>query len=176
MEWVARDGQTLGEVMVCRSTVMKGYHKDDEVTRAVFQGGWFHTCDLGVIHPDGYIQLHDRSKDIIISGGENISIIKVESVLYGHPEALQAAVVAWPDDFWEETPCAFMTLKDIGGATSTRGIIDYCRARMPHFMVPQSVVFGELPKTSTDDALIKQNSNISQTELFQMCHNGTYQQ
>ncbi|XP_002967798.2 probable acyl-activating enzyme 1, peroxisomal [Selaginella moellendorffii] len=149
MESVARDGRTLGEVMVRGSTVMKGYHRDDEATRAAFQGGWFHTGDLGVIHPDGYIQLRDRSKDIIISGGENISSIEVESILYGHPEVLEAAVVARPDDFWGETPCAFVTLKRSGGATSAREIIDYCRARLPHFMVPRSVVFGALPKTST---------------------------
>ncbi|CAM6043279.1 unnamed protein product [Sphagnum compactum] len=146
---VQRDGSTIGEVMLKGSTVMKGYLKDEEATRAAFKGGWFHTGDLGIIHPDGYIQIKDRSKDIIISGGENISSIEVESVLFKHPDILEAAVVARPDDHWGETPCAFVTLKDSASNVSAESIIAYCRKHLPRFYVPRTVIFSELPKTST---------------------------
>uniref|UniRef100_A0A0A8ZY99 AMP-binding enzyme C-terminal domain-containing protein n=1 Tax=Arundo donax TaxID=35708 RepID=A0A0A8ZY99_ARUDO len=112
------------------------------------RGGWLRTGDLGVRHPNGYIQLKDRSKDIIVSGGENISSIEVESVLFGHPAVLDAAVVARPDDHWGETPCAFVTLKD-GARATADDIVAFCRARLPRYMTPRTVVFGELPKTST---------------------------
>ena len=127
---------------------MRGYLKNEAATRAAFAGGWFHSGDLGVWHPDGYIELKDRSKDIIISGGENISTIEVETVLYSHPQILEAAVVAKADEKWGETPCAFVTLKDGAEATESE-IIAFCRARMAHFKCPKHVVFGPLPKTST---------------------------
>ncbi|MDH3228896.1 MAG: acyl-CoA synthetase [Alphaproteobacteria bacterium] len=145
---VPRDGATMGEVFMRGNIVMKGYLKNAAATEAAFAGGWFHTGDLGVMHPDGYVELRDRAKDIIISGGENISTIEVESVLYRHPAVLEAAVVARPDEKWGETPCAFITLKD--GATATEAeIIDFCRDGMAHFKCPKTVVFGPLPKTST---------------------------
>ena len=145
---VARDGNTMGEVMLRGNLVMKGYLKNPKTTKASFEGGWFHSGDLGVVHEDGYIELRDRSKDIIISGGENISTIEIENVLYKHPTVLEAAVVARPDDKWGETPCAFITLR--AGQTATeKEIIDYCRANMAHFKCPRTVVFEELPKTST---------------------------
>ncbi|CAD6209437.1 unnamed protein product [Miscanthus lutarioriparius] len=148
METLPSDGRAVGEVMLRGNTVMSGYYKDKVVTEEAMRGGWLRTGDLGVRHPDGYIQLKDRSKDIIISGGENISSIEVESVLFGHPAVLDAAVVARPDDHWGETPCAFVTLKD--GATATADdIIGFCRARLPHSMAPRTVVFSDLPKTST---------------------------
>lgn len=146
MERVPRDGKTIGEVMFRGVAVMKGYWNDQKATEEAFEGGWFHTGDLGVMHPDGYIQLKDRSKDIIISGGENISSIEVESVLYSHPQVLEAAVVARPDKLWGETPCAFVHVK---GSLSSVGVIEHCQRGLPRFMVPRSVVFGELPKTST---------------------------
>jgi fatty-acyl-CoA synthase len=127
---------------------MKGYLKNPAATEAAFAGGWFHTGDLGVRHPDGYIELKDRSKDIIISGGENISTIEVESVLYRHPAVLEAAVVARPDPTWGETPCAFVTLK-VGAQASAAELIAYCREHLAHFKAPRRVVFGPLPKTST---------------------------
>ncbi|ADZ69316.1 acyl-CoA synthetase [Polymorphum gilvum] len=145
---VPADGQTLGEVMFRGNVVMKGYLKNREATEEAFAGGWFHSGDLGVLHPDGYIQLKDRSKDIIISGGENISSIEVEDVLYKHPAVQAAAVVARPDERWGETPCAFVELK-AGAQTSEEEIIAFCRARMAHFKAPRTVVFCELPKTST---------------------------
>ena len=123
---VPRDGQTIGEIMMRGHDVMKGYLKDAAATAAAFQGGWFHTGDLGVMHEDGYIEIKDRSKDIIISGGENISSIEVEGALYRHPAVLEAAVVARPDDKWGESPCAFVTLKD-GAAATERDLIDHCR-------------------------------------------------
>jgi fatty-acyl-CoA synthase len=130
------------------NVMMKGYLKNDKATEEALAGGWFHTGDLGVCHPDGYIELKDRAKDIIISGGENISTIEVENVLYRHPAVLEAAVVARPDAKWGETPCAFVTLKP--GATATaEEIIAFCRAHLAHFKVPRTVVFGPLPKTST---------------------------
>jgi fatty-acyl-CoA synthase len=145
---VARDGQTIGEIMMRGHDVMKGYLKNPEATREAFAGGWFHTGDLGVMHADGYIEIKDRSKDIIISGGENISSIEIEGALYRHPAVLEAAVVARPDPKWGESPCAFVTLK-AGMAASERELIDHCRALLAHFKCPRTVVFAELPKTST---------------------------
>ncbi len=145
---VPRDGATMGEVFMRGNIVMRGYLKDPEATAKAFAGGWFHTGDLGVCHPDGYIELKDRAKDIIISGGENISTIEVEGVLYRHPAVLEAAVVAKPDREWGETPCAFVTLKE-GAEASEADIIAFCRANMAHFKAPKSVIFGPLPKTST---------------------------
>jgi len=128
--------------------VMKGYLDNEAATGAAFAGGWFHTGDLGVRHPDGYIEIKDRSKDIIISGGENISSLEVEECLYRHPAVMEAAVVARPDEKWGETPCAFVMLKP--GATATvEDIIAWCRSNLAGFKVPRTVVFGELPKTST---------------------------
>ncbi len=145
---VPADGATMGEVFMHGNIVMKGYLKNAAATEEAFAGGWFHTGDLGVMHADGYIELRDRAKDIIISGGENISTIEVESVLYRHPAVLEAAVVARPDEKWGETPCAFVTLKD--GATATEAeIVGFCRENMAHFKCPKTVVFGPLPKTST---------------------------
>ena len=146
---VPADGKTMGEVMFKGNIVMKGYLKNPQATRAALAGGWFHSGDLGVLHPDGYIQLKDRSKDIIISGGENISSIEVEDVLYRHPAVLAAAVVARPDTTWGETPCAFVTLRDDAPPTSTEDLIAFCRDNMAHFKAPKTVVFGPLPKTST---------------------------
>jgi fatty-acyl-CoA synthase len=143
-----RDGATMGEVFMRGNIVMKGYLKNPNATNAAFAGGWFHTGDLGVAHADGYIELKDRSKDIIISGGENISTIEVESVLYRHPAVLEAAVVARPDATWGETPCAFVTLKS-DAQTSAEDVIAFCRSHMAGFKVPKTVVFGPLPKTST---------------------------
>ena len=128
--------------------VMKGYLKNPEATGQAFSGGWFHTGDLGVWHPDNYIELKDRSKDIIISGGENISSIEVEGVIYGHPEVAAVAVVARPDEKWGESPCAFVELRE-GARVGEQDIIDFCRSQMAHFKCPKSVVFGGLPKTST---------------------------
>lgn len=128
--------------------VMKGYLKNSSATAEAFAGGWFHSGDLGVMHPDQYIQLKDRSKDIIISGGENISSIEVEDALYRHPAVLEAAVVAKPDRHWGETPCAFVSLKD-GADISAEDIITFCRDHLAHYKAPKHVVFGALPKTST---------------------------
>ncbi len=148
LEPVPRDGETMGEVFHRGNIVMKGYLKNPEATKDAFAGGWFHSGDLGVWHPDGYVELKDRSKDIIISGGENISSIEVEGVLYRHPSVLEAAVAARPDDKWGETPCAFVTLKD-GARASEDDIIAFCRDNLARFKVPRTVVFGPLPKTST---------------------------
>jgi fatty-acyl-CoA synthase len=148
MTEVPADGTTMGEVMFRGNVVMKGYLKNEKATTDAFAGGWFHSGDLGVLHPDGYIQLKDRSKDIIISGGENISTIEVESVLFKHPAVLEAAVVARPDSYWGETPCAFVTLKD-GHAATADELIAFCRANMAHFKAPKTVIFTDLPKTST---------------------------
>jgi fatty-acyl-CoA synthase len=128
--------------------VMKGYLKNPQATEEAFAGGWFHSGDLGVMHPDGYIEIKDRSKDIIISGGENISTIEVEDVLYRHPAVLEAAVVAKPDERWGETPCAFVTLKS-GAEAEVDDIIAFCRGHMAPFKAPRTVMFGPLPKTST---------------------------
>jgi len=148
MTEVPADGQTLGEVMFRGNIVMKGYLKNPKATEEAFAGGWFHSGDLGVLHPDGYIQLKDRSKDIIISGGENISSIEVEDVLYKHPAVASAAVVAKPDEKWGETPCAFVELKP-GATASEDEIIEWCRQHLARFKVPRQVVFEEIPKTST---------------------------
>ena len=145
---VPADGTTMGEVMMQGNVVMKGYLKNPTATAEAFRDGWFHSGDLGVVHADGYIELKDRSKDIIISGGENISTIEVEGVLYRHPDVLEAALVAKPDDPWGEVPCAFVTLKPAAGATAD-AIIGFCLDNLAHFKAPKEVVFGELPKTST---------------------------
>ena len=148
LEPVPADGKTIGEVFMRGNTVMKGYLNNPQATEEAFAGGWFHTGDLGVVHADGYIELRDRAKDIIISGGENISTIEVEGALYRHPAVLEAAVVARPDETWGETPCAFVTLKDGADADET-ALIDFCRGELAHFKCPKTVVFGALPKTST---------------------------
>jgi len=142
------DGETMGEIMFRGNITMKGYLKNAQATQEAFAGGWFHTGDLAVQYPDGYIKIKDRSKDIIISGGENISSIEVEDVLYRHPDVLAAAVVARPDPKWGETPCAFVELKP-GAATKAEDIVAHCRKHLAGFKVPKAVVFGELPKTST---------------------------
>ena len=148
MSEVPRDGETVGEVMFRGNIVMKGYLKNEKATREAFAGGWFHTGDLGVLDETGYVIIKDRSKDIIISGGENISSIEVEDVLHKHPAVLFAAVVAKPDPKWGEVPCAFIELKDNARATEAE-IIAFCRAQMPGFKTPKAVVFGPIPKTST---------------------------
>jgi fatty-acyl-CoA synthase len=148
MARVPRDGETLGEVMFRGNVVMKGYLKNKASSDAAFAGGWFHSGDLGVIHPDGYIQLKDRSKDIIISGGENISSIEVEDALYKHPAVSAVAVVAKPDDKWGETPCAFVELKPGTDATAEE-LIAWCRKNLAAYKCPRYVVFAEIPKTST---------------------------
>jgi fatty-acyl-CoA synthase len=148
MQPVPHDGQTLGEVMFRGNVVMKGYLKNKTATQKAFTGGWFHSGDLAVMHPDGYVQLKDRSKDIIISGGENISSIEVEDALYKHPAVHAAAVVAKPDEKWGETPCAFVELKP-GQAASAEDLIAWCRKNLASFKCPRYVVFAELPKTST---------------------------
>jgi fatty-acyl-CoA synthase len=145
---VPPDGATMGEVLMRGNIVMKGYLKNPKATGEAFAGGWFHSGDLAVAHPDGYIEIKDRSKDIIISGGENISTIEVEDVLYRHPAVLEAAIVARPDPNWGETPCAFVTLKD-GAVAGAGEIIAFCRERLAHFKAPRHVIFGPLPKTST---------------------------
>jgi len=145
---VAPDGAAIGEILMRGNIVMKGYLKNPRATEEAFAGGWFHSGDLGVMHPDGYIELKDRSKDIIISGGENISTIEVEDVLYRHPCVLEAAVVARPDPMWGETPCAFVALKPEAPATAEE-IIAFCREHLARFKVPRTVMFGPLPKTST---------------------------
>jgi fatty-acyl-CoA synthase len=148
MQPVPADGETMGEIMFRGNITMKGYLKNPQSTQAAFAGGWFHSGDLAVMHPDGYVKIKDRSKDIIISGGENISSLEVEDVLYRHPAVLAAAVVARPDEKWGETPCAFVELKP-GAAPSEGEIIEFCRNHLARFKAPRSVVFGELPKTST---------------------------
>ena len=148
MRPVPADGQTMGEVMFRGNVVMKGYLKNKAATEEALAGGWFHSGDLGVMHPDGYIQLKDRSKDIIISGGENISSIELEDLLYKHPAVQAASVVAKPDEKWGETPCAFIELKP-GHSATAEEIIAYCRERVAHYKTPRFVVFTELPRTST---------------------------
>ncbi len=145
---VPRDGETIGEVMFRGNVVMKGYLKNEKATKEAFEGGWFHTGDLGVLDTDGYVIIKDRSKDIIISGGENVSSVEVEDVLYKHPAVLFAAVVAKPDAKWGEVPCAFVELKDSAKA-SEADIIAFCRDQLPGFKTPKAVVFGVIPKTST---------------------------
>ncbi|KAJ9186353.1 hypothetical protein P3X46_001933 [Hevea brasiliensis] len=148
MKSVPPDAKTMGEVMFRGNTVMNGYLKNLKATQEAFHGGWFRSGDLGVKHPDGYIELKDRSKDIIISGGENISSIEVEAALFSHPAVLEAAVVGRPDDHWGETPCAFVKLKE-GFNANAEEIIKYCRDHLPRYMAPRTVVFEDLPKTST---------------------------
>jgi fatty-acyl-CoA synthase len=148
MQSVPRDGETMGEIMFRGNITMKGYLKNPTASSEAFRGGWFHTGDLAVMHPDGYVKIKDRSKDVIISGGENISSQEVEDVLHGHPAVMLAAVVAQPDPKWGETPCAFIELKQ-GSTVSAGEIIEFCRERMARFKVPRNVVFGPLPKTST---------------------------
>jgi fatty-acyl-CoA synthase len=148
LEPVPQDGETLGEVLMRGNNVMKGYLKNPDATGKAFAGGWFHSGDLAVWHADGYIQIKDRSKDIIISGGENISSIEIEDLLYKHPAVMEAAVVARPDEKWGETPCAFVALRP-GAEATAQEIITYCRDNLAHFKAPRYVVFGELPKTST---------------------------
>jgi len=148
MNDVPDDGETMGEVVMRGNNVMQGYFEDPEATAEAFAGGWFHSGDLGVMHPDGYIELRDRKKDIIISGGENISTIEVEHTVVSHEAVLECAVVAVPHEKWGEVPKAFVALKP--GATATEAeIIDYCRERLAHFKCPKHVEFTELPKTST---------------------------
>jgi acyl-CoA synthetase (AMP-forming)/AMP-acid ligase II len=153
---VPHDGSTMGEIVLRGAVVMLGYLNNDEATKEVVRDdGWFFTGDVGVMHPDGYLQIRDRSKDVIISGGENISSVEVESVLYMHPAVNEVAVVARPDEFWGETPCAFVVLKEGAAASTVTGadVIAWCRDRMPHYMVPKTVVFrAELPRTSTGKA------------------------
>jgi fatty-acyl-CoA synthase len=148
MKPVPADGETMGEIMFRGNITMKGYLKNPKATREAFAGGWFHSGDLAVMQPDGYVKIKDRSKDIIISGGENISSLEVEDVLYRHPAVMAAAVVARPDPKWGETPCAFVELKP-GVAVSETELIEFCRSQMAKFKAPRAVVFGELPKTST---------------------------
>ena len=148
---VLPDGKTIGEIVMRGNMVMKGYLKNPEATRKCFSGGWFHSGDLAVKHPDGYVEIKDREKDIIISGGENISSLEVENAVYKHPKVLEASVVAQPDEEWGEIPCAFVTLKsgiDESPAVA-KDIIDFCRTNLPRFMAPKVVVFGPLPKTAT---------------------------
>jgi len=146
---VVADGESLGEVMFRGNVVMKGYLKDRSATEKALAGGWFHSGDLGVMHPDGYIQLKDRSKDIIISGGENISSIEVEETLYKHPAIATAAVVAKPDDKWGESPCAFVEVKPGNENLTEAAVIDHCRENMAHYKAPKSVRFMTIPRTST---------------------------
>jgi fatty-acyl-CoA synthase len=148
MQAVPHDGETMGEIMFKGNIAMKGYLKNPKATEEAFAGGWFHSGDLAVQYPDGYIKIKDRSKDIIISGGENISSIEVEDVLYRHPDVLAAAVVAKPDARWGETPCAFVELK-AGAQVTPEDIVTHCKQHLAGFKVPRAVVFGELPKTST---------------------------
>jgi fatty-acyl-CoA synthase len=147
-EDIPHDGETVGELWLRGNTVMKGYLKNPQASREAFANGWFHTGDLVAIHPDGYAEVKDRSKDIIISGGENISSLEVEEVLFRHPKIMEAAVVAKPDDKWGETPCAFITLVP-GQMLEAADVISWCRQNMAGFKVPRYVVFGDLPKTST---------------------------
>ena len=148
MEPVPADGETMGEIMIRGNVVMKGYFRNPDASKAAFAGGWFHTGDLAVMHKDGYLQIKDRSKDIIISGGENISSVEIEAVLFKHPEVMAAAVVAKPDVKWGETPCAFLELRD-GANVSEAEIVSFCREHLAGFKLPKTVIFQELPKTST---------------------------
>ncbi|MFO1412838.1 MAG: acyl-CoA synthetase [Burkholderiales bacterium] len=148
-EAVPRDGATLGEVMLRGNTIMKGYLRNPAATEAAFRHDWYHSGDLAVWHPDNYIEIKDRSKDIIITGGENVSSLEVEECLYRHPAVMEAAVVARPDEKWGETPCAFVTLKAGAPETTAADIVAWCRERIAHFKVPKTVVFGPLPKTAT---------------------------
>ena len=146
---VAADGQSIGEAMIRGNAVMKGYLKNPDSTGEAFEGGWLRTGDLAVVHPDGYMEIKDRSKDIIISGGENISSLEIEEVLYRHPAVMEAAVVARPDEWWGETPCAFITLKPGASSTTSDELMQWCRENMAHYKAPKTVLFGPLPKTAT---------------------------
>ncbi|XP_022861511.1 probable acyl-activating enzyme 1, peroxisomal isoform X1 [Olea europaea var. sylvestris] len=148
MKSVPADGMTMGEIMFKGNTVMSGYLKDTKATEEAFAGGWFRSGDLAVKHPDGYIEIKDRLKDIIISGGENISSIEVETVLYRHPAVVEAAVVGRPDNHWGQTPCAFVKVKE-GFTLVAQDIINYCRDNLPHYMAPRTVIFEDIPKTAT---------------------------
>jgi fatty-acyl-CoA synthase len=148
MRDVPADAETMGEVVMRGNNCMKGYFNDEEATAKAFEGGWFHSGDIGVMHPDGYIELRDRKKDIIISGGENISTIEVEHAVVSHPAVSEAAVVAVPHEKWGEVPKAFVMLKE-GETATEKEIIDYCREQLAHFKCPKHVEFGELPKTAT---------------------------
>jgi fatty-acyl-CoA synthase len=154
---IASDGATVGEIVLQGNTLMAGYYGDEAATEAAFSGGQFHTGDLAVCHPDGYIEIKDRSKDIIISGGENISSLEVESVLHQHPAVLLAAIVAVPDEKWDETPCAVIELKD-GMTAMPEELTDFCRARLAGFKVPRKFVFEPIPKTAT-----------GKVQKFQLC-------
>jgi fatty-acyl-CoA synthase len=146
---VPADGRTIGEIVIRGNTVMKGYLKNEKGTETAFTGGWFHSGDLAAVHPDGYIEIKDRMKDIIISGGENISSLEIEEVLYRHPGVMEAAVVAKRNETWGETPCAFVTLKPDVGNVSADEIMAWCRAHLAGFKCPRHVVFSDLPKTQT---------------------------
>jgi fatty-acyl-CoA synthase len=143
------DGRSMGEILTRGNTVMKGYLKNETATREAFRGGWFHTGDLGVMHPDGYVEIKDRAKDIIISGGENISSIEVEEILARHPAVREVAVVAKPDPHWGETPCAFVALREGIEAPSAEALMQWCKGQMASFKRPRYIVFGELPRTAT---------------------------
>jgi fatty-acyl-CoA synthase len=145
---VRADGATMGEVVMRGNNLMKGYYRDESATATAFRGGWFHSGDLGVMHPDGYIELRDRKKDIIISGGENISTIEIEQVLYQHPSVLEVTVIAIPDEKWGEVPKAFVTVSP-GAELTADELIAFSRERLAHFKCPRAVEFGPLPKTST---------------------------
>ncbi len=148
MEPIQADGKTMGEIMIRGNVVMKGYFRNKEASEAAFKGGWFHTGDLAVMHADGYLQIKDRSKDIIISGGENISSVEIEAALFKHPDVMLAAVVAKPDEKWGETPCAFLEMRDEAKVTEVE-IIAFCRENLAGFKVPKTIIFQELPRTST---------------------------
>ena len=148
MRDVPADGSTMGEVIMRGNNVMLGYYNNPAATAEAFRGGWFHSGDIAVVHPDGYIEVRDRGKDIVISGGENISSIEVEKVLYDHPAVSEAAIVAYPDDKWGEVPKAHVLLK-AGQEATAQELIDFCRARLAHFKCPKLVEFGPLPKTAT---------------------------
>jgi fatty-acyl-CoA synthase len=148
MKSVPRDAKTIGEIVMRGNNVMLGYYKDSGATDEAFAGGWFHSGDLAVVHPDNYVQIMDRKKDIIISGGENISTVEVESVIFQHPDVLEVAVIAIPDDKWGEVPKAFVMPKT-GTNPTEKEIIDHCKQNLARFKAPKSVQFGELPKTAT---------------------------
>jgi fatty-acyl-CoA synthase len=149
MQEIPWDGETIGELMIRGNTVMKGYLKNPTATDAALRDGWLHTGDLGVRHGDGYIEIKDRAKDIIITGGENVSSLEVEEVLFKHPKIMEAAVVAKPDEHWGETVCAFVTAREGANDLTGQEVIDWCREHLAHFKSPRTVVFGALPKTST---------------------------
>jgi fatty-acyl-CoA synthase len=148
MQSIPWDGETMGEIVMRGNNVMLGYYKQPEATAEAFRGGWFHSGDLAVVHPNGYVEIKDRMKDIIISGGENISTVEVENVIYTHPDVQEVAVIAIPDEKWGEVPKAFIVPKP-GTNPTAEDIINYCRQNMARFKVPKAIEFGELPKTST---------------------------